>query len=217
YPIANDPLYSKTEIWGEQCGKGGVNKEGMDKVIENMMAMGFPNLDSLDANKTPSPEKQEQQEPKKLTAQNPSSDTNTNTNTDTDTINTNNTNETTPEKKEKPSWYVESCDDCVHPKSDPKPHQMCIWLHAYSYASNSNSNSNNNNNNNNNNTDSIPDEQNQKSNENENKGDDSTLKEKEEKNSEKQKNFNSHITILDDAWSFKTSLPDWAKEDFVEN
>jgi len=179
YPIANDPLYSKTEIWGEQCGKGGVNKEGMDKVIENMMAMGFPNLDSLEAKQS----KSEEQE----STQNPPSDA---TNPESQPSEPN-------QEKEKPSWYVENCDDCVHPKSDPKPHQMRIWLHAYSYASNNNAD---------------PSTEEQPPTEHEKEGESTS---KEEKTNE-QKNYNSHVTILEDAWSFKTSLPDWAKEDFVE-
>jgi len=119
YPIANDPLYSKTEIWGEQCGKGGVNKEAMDKVIENMMAMGFPNLESKDEKNNQEQNQTSNKEPE----QNQELSGNQNQENNENNV-----------VKEKPSWYVSSCDDCVHPKSDPKPNQMCIWLHAYSYA-----------------------------------------------------------------------------------
>lgn len=185
YPIANDPLYSKTEIWGEQCGKGGVNKESIDKVIENMMTMGFPNIDTQDINKNQNAETKE---------------------------NANSTikEEQADKEKERPSWYVESCDDCVHPKSDPKPHQMCIWLHAYSYASNNNADENKE-------KEEIastsPAAATAK-----NETEASTVEEVKKETKESQPNYNNHIAFLkEDSWSFKTSLPDWAKEDFIED
>lgn len=176
YPIANDPLYSKTEIWGNQCGKGGVNKETIDKVIENMMALGFPNLErknEIDNNEN---------------------------NNNSNEIN-NNENNNNNQEKERPSWYVESCEDCIHPK--PDPHQMCIWLHAYSYASNNNSNMIQNPSN------TITENNNDNINKKGNLNDQSIINNNDI-------NSNDNNIIEEDSWSFKTNLPDWAKDDFVE-
>lgn len=36
YPIANDPLYTKPDIWGESIGKGRRNSDDLKDVVEKM-------------------------------------------------------------------------------------------------------------------------------------------------------------------------------------
>lgn len=149
------------------------------------MTMGFPNIDTQDINKNQNAET-------------------------TENANSTIKEEQADKEKERPSWYVESCDDCVHPKSDPKPHQMCIWLHAYSYASNNNADENKE-------KEEIastsPAAASAK-----NETEASTVEEVKKETKESQPNYNNHIASLkEDSWSFKTSLPDWAKEDFIED
>ena len=125
YPILNDPIYNKPDVWGESNGKGGTT----EPVAEILAALERGRKDSI--------LKSRQHESSNNVASGNGDNIGSNQHNyenESDTI-----SNKIPPKKQKlcfgegnPS-YDSECTECQNPIPDPKPNELCIYLHALSY------------------------------------------------------------------------------------
>ncbi|KAJ3159259.1 RNA pseudouridylate synthase domain containing protein 2 [Geranomyces michiganensis] len=119
YPIANDPLYC-CDIWGQTMGKGGVEKEGYEKVIEKLTPHAFPQH-KHQVPPTASASKATDSAAdafKKGATAGPSASS------------TGDAAEQSPAAAFVPA-KVEGCEECAVRRMDPIPEQLRIWLHSW--------------------------------------------------------------------------------------
>ncbi|CAG8607977.1 3120_t:CDS:2 [Cetraspora pellucida] len=119
HPIANDPLYANAKAWGSKLGKGGIDAEQTDIIIDKLIKEGF--CDDGDMS---------------VDSQKKTDDSQTDTGDDLKNEIAKLQNENNHAKESivtvKPN--IEVCVECTAPKfSDPFLHQLLIWLHALKY------------------------------------------------------------------------------------
>ncbi|CAG8436998.1 10492_t:CDS:2 [Ambispora gerdemannii] len=121
HPIANDPLYANTRIWGENLGKEGVTHdlELTKEIIEKLTMEG--QSETLDHDG----------EEEQVMMVNEESNRNDEINNINDSTSNQHPcdNDKHDQKETKKSFY--ECGCVKYP--DPLPHQLSIWLHALKY------------------------------------------------------------------------------------
>ncbi|CAG8595912.1 13674_t:CDS:2 [Ambispora leptoticha] len=129
HPIANDPLYASTKIWGENLGKEGVIQDSeLTKEIMEKLAMEGQNetLDHEEAGQIIVMFKEENNRNNEII-----DIVNANSSVISRTNNHDSTSSHNQQKETKKSSSFYECGCTKYP--DPLPPQLLIWLHALKY------------------------------------------------------------------------------------
>ncbi|KAJ3169091.1 RNA pseudouridylate synthase domain containing protein 2 [Geranomyces variabilis] len=122
YPVANDPIYC-CDIWGQTMGKGGVEKEGYEKVIEKLTPHAFP--------------QHKHRVPAAVGTENIGSSADATANGVTAVEDPSTQTSEDVIQKDEPAVEaftpakIEGCEECALRRMDPKPEQLRIWLHSW--------------------------------------------------------------------------------------
>ncbi|CAG8494927.1 16288_t:CDS:2 [Racocetra fulgida] len=122
HPIANDPLYANAKAWGSELGKGGINAEQTDIIIDKLIKEGFCENGDMSS------------DTQKKTDDCKVFQTNTGDDLKNEIAKLPNENNHAKESVVIAKPNMKLCEECTAAKfSDPFLHQLLIWLHALKY------------------------------------------------------------------------------------
>ena len=124
FPILNDPIYNRPDIWGLENGKGGSKKD----IKEILTAFEESRKDSIlrsqSSNKNSSDESNNQIQ---------SASDHDKSDSDITTLNCKGALDAAIDTDSKTGDFDPECSECKNPIPDPRPDELVMYLHALSY------------------------------------------------------------------------------------